>query len=921
AEYSWWSGAECTTSSSRTWQMPRLRDGFSDLAPSHSRAFASSAMMDIDASASQSEDRAVHPATTNGALLQEDGDARLPDGPADATPTTASEERGSEERSDPEEGLEDTTLEIKETDPVIISEEMSGFAEMEVTADMSLGAGMVRVDPGLAQQALQGMGPVVVDIESEDGLPLRVTVEPGAARGVSAAEVRIGRKWMDSVAEARRRRLGAWGGRLEEQAEGRGAERRRRHWQKWRAEWGGLWLKNLDLQEGAVAVGSSVKCSPDVGLPAEVDAGLTAEVDAGLPAEVDAGLPAEVAAGLPAEVAAGLPAEVKGGELSVHEVNARADVQGRAQNAQLAEGHRSVESTVGNSWEVPVQLRVEEGSAAAGARDGALSLEEGAAMEGWQGAQPTSERPPNEGRKGVPTQGGGGSPTQADEDGPPQEGEGSATPHEVLDVAEEMSAEDAAADVAEEMSGENAAVDVAEEVSGEDAAADVAEEVHMEERAGKNADVDMKEEASGVKGAVDVAEGVDDVDTGAHTVRRDGGGDAALDVMEEAQGEDGSADVAGCGGAADVAAAKIDNGRAADASEDEDGMEAMLAERPAWPPEPNGATDFVGKEEGKGRLLKEEEKNGEGGGAACRGGPGVEEKNGEGGGAACRGGPGVEERSDLQSSNETVDPKTTPHIQSLTDEEVASEPYVKAGGKQGEREAYWRLAEEERELQAQAMSAPEYKCLLEQWLLDMAATSKDFSAAAKKGTSFFAKSTITVGPIREPPGRGGAASVELWAKDTTNLLGLVYSPNRVKRLYDSTYRIKLVELDFFSWSFIPIYELYTLERRGQLRFRGGHVWLDPENIPLALQNVELTMKMDGILDVVRNPDTGEVTLRAYANLAVVAALPSWIQNIPGVQKAGDSILEAILAAIRLAAKYKIEPAYLEWAQEQQRTVK
>eukprot|EP00854_Cymbomonas_tetramitiformis_P012611 gene12611-14906_t len=292
---------------------------------------------------------------------------------------------------------------------------------------------------------------------------------------------------------------------------------------------------------------------------------------------------------------------------------------------------------------------------------------------------------------------------------------------------------------------------------------------------------------------------------------------------------------------------------------------------------------------------------------------------------------GSEERSDPEGSFNFVA------------EEVASEPYVKAGGKQGEREAYWRLAEEERELQAQAMSAPEYKCLLEQWLLDMAATSKDFSAAAKKGTSFFAKSTITVGPIREPPGRGGAASVELWAKDTTNLLGLVYSPNRVKRLYDSTYRIKLVELDFFSWSFIPIYELYTLERRGQLRFRGGHVWLDPENIPLALQrgammgalrpeggydghfatmqNVELTMKMDGILDVVRNPDTGEVTLRAYANLAVVAALPSWIQNIPGVQKAGDSILEAILAAIRLAAKYKIEPAYLEWAQEQQRTVK
>lgn len=253
-------------------------------------------------------------------------------------------------------------------------------------------------------------------------------------------------------------------------------------------------------------------------------------------------------------------------------------------------------------------------------------------------------------------------------------------------------------------------------------------------------------------------------------------------------------------------------------------------------------------------------------------------------------------------------------------EEVAGEPWVKAGEKNGDREKFRRLAEAERELQDQAMGAAEYKCLLEQWLLDMAATSKEFSAAAKKGTSFFAKSTITVGPIREPPGWSSAASVEVWAKDTNNLLGLVYSPDRVKRLYDSTYRIKLVELDFFSWSFVPIYELHTLERRGQLRFRGGHVWLDPENIPLALQNVELTMKMDGILDVVRNPDTGEVKLQAYANLAVVAALPTWIQNIPGVQKAGDSILEAILTAIRLAAKYKIEPAYLEWAQEQQRTV-
>jgi hypothetical protein len=67
---------------------------------------------------------------------------------------------------------------------------------------------------------------------------------------------------------------------------------------------------------------------------------------------------------------------------------------------------------------------------------------------------------------------------------------------------------------------------------------------------------------------------------------------------------------------------------------------------------------------------------------------------------------------------------------------------------------------------------------------------------------------------------------------------------------------------------------------------------------------------------VRVPNGG-VEVVASASLDVSARLPAWMQALPGVQKVGNGILEAILAGIKLAANYKLEPDYLEWVKTQQ----
>eukprot|EP00959_Pyramimonas_sp_CCMP1952_P288370 6030193-Pyramimonas_sp.AAC.1 len=71
--------------------------------------------------------------------------------------------------------------------------------------------------------------------------------------------------------------------------------------------------------------------------------------------------------------------------------------------------------------------------------------------------------------------------------------------------------------------------------------------------------------------------------------------------------------------------------------------------------------------------------------------------------------------------------------------------------------------------------------------------------------------------------------------------------------------------------------------------------------------MELLMRLNCVTDVVRDGTRikqkgATCQLEAKAELAIAADLPGVLKMVPGLKQIGDGILDAILAAVELAAR-------------------
>jgi len=183
-------------------------------------------------------------------------------------------------------------------------------------------------------------------------------------------------------------------------------------------------------------------------------------------------------------------------------------------------------------------------------------------------------------------------------------------------------------------------------------------------------------------------------------------------------------------------------------------------------------------------------------------------------------------------------------------------------------------------------------------------------------------------PLREP--LDPATGVPIFAADEylsepERLVRIVYNDPQFTRVADDRWVIKLIAINAFGWSVVPVYELVMSFENGRLFAQGGTVSLDPVNRPKMFDGMELTMRLNCITDLVRttsriNSEGATCQLEARAELAIAAELPGMLKMVPGLKAIGDGILSAILSAVELAARSFLEKDYLKYVEKHKQEI-
>lgn len=199
----------------------------------------------------------------------------------------------------------------------------------------------------------------------------------------------------------------------------------------------------------------------------------------------------------------------------------------------------------------------------------------------------------------------------------------------------------------------------------------------------------------------------------------------------------------------------------------------------------------------------------------------------------------------------------------------------------------------------------------------------------RKGRLFVFEAVKTlVLPLREPldPATGVAIfAVDEYLSEPERLVRIVYNDPQFTRVADDRWVIKLIAINLFGWSVVPVYELVMSFENGRLFAQGGTVSLDPVNRPKMFDGMELTMRLNCRTDLVRtasriNSEGATCQLEARAELAIAAELPGMLKMAPGLKTIGDGILSAILSAVELAARSFLEKDYLKYVEKRKQEI-
>jgi hypothetical protein len=199
----------------------------------------------------------------------------------------------------------------------------------------------------------------------------------------------------------------------------------------------------------------------------------------------------------------------------------------------------------------------------------------------------------------------------------------------------------------------------------------------------------------------------------------------------------------------------------------------------------------------------------------------------------------------------------------------------------------------------------------------------------RKGRLFVFEAVKTlVLPLREPldPATGVAMfAVDEYLSEPERLVRIVYNDPQFTRVADDRWVIKLIAINAFGWSVVPVYELVMSFENGTLFAQGGTVSLDPVNRPKMFDGMELTMRLNCTTDLVRttsriNSEGATCQLEARAELAIAAELPGMLKMVPGLKAIGDGILSAILSAVELAARSFLEKDYLKYVEKHKQEI-
>jgi len=202
--------------------------------------------------------------------------------------------------------------------------------------------------------------------------------------------------------------------------------------------------------------------------------------------------------------------------------------------------------------------------------------------------------------------------------------------------------------------------------------------------------------------------------------------------------------------------------------------------------------------------------------------------------------------------------------------------------------------------------------IIKEWELEVDVLTAEYKRSSHNMYCINSRRTLKL-PIDQ---RGNSVAFSGWLADPQRVVGLVYPPQSVKR-HGKVYEIELVQLSFFQFQFVPVYELHILWHNNKLLAKSGTVKLRQEGLPDWAKNMELNMRM--VCETAINPTasavhpTDEVLVEAFAELEIAADLPGMFRNIPGSQGIGNAILDTILLAIEVIAKTKLQAAYTKWA--------